>query len=105
MEIKQENASELKELLYNTIKNAPNVSYAEWIDSDDYGYSNRLEFIVKNKSYIIVWYWNESKLYFQNGLFCFDKVEVSGTWPNDYKNNLQFYLNGRVVGVIPLEEY
>jgi|SRR5690606_1803407 len=106
IEVKQENASKLKEQLYNTVKNAPNVSYVQWVVADKYGFSRTLMFTANKKTYTIRWSWNESELYFdKDSLLHFDTCKVSGTYPNNYKTNLQFYLNGRIVAVIPLEKY
>ncbi|MFD1450868.1 hypothetical protein [Oceanobacillus sojae] len=106
MEIKQENASALKDLLYQTIKDAPKVINAEWINENEHGFTRTLSFTVNNKKYIIDWMWNESSLHFDgDSLFMFDKVEVSSSYPNGYRTNLQFYLHGRIIAVIPLEKY
>ena len=34
-----------------------------------------------------------------------DNFEFSGTWPNYFKNNLQFYYGKDVVCILPVEEY
>lgn len=106
IEIKSENASKLKELLYETIKNAPEVADVEWINKDKYGFSRDLQFNVRGNTYKIKWYWNYSHLYFNDESFLiFDCVEVSSTWPNNFKHNLQFYYKDNIVAVIPIEEY
>lgn len=106
IEIKQENAKELKYELYNTIKNAPNVTEVEWINLDKHGFSRTLSFTIRDRKYKIVWMWNYSELFFEdNSMVLFDKCFVSGTWPNQYKTNLQFYLDKRPIAIIPIEEY
>ena len=35
----------------------------------------------------------------------FDDVEYSGTWPNQFKSNLQFKARGVVVAVLGIEKY
>lgn len=106
IEVKQENASKLKDELYNTISNAPNVRGVEWINKDKNGFSRELSFKVNGKTYKIIWMWNESSLFFDDdSMFRFNKCIISGTWPNRYKTNLQFYLDKRPIAIIPIEEY
>lgn len=92
--------------LFETLINAPNVTDVEWIDHYKSGYSRTLKFIVENTTYRIEWWKNVSYLNTANDLqIPFEYVEVSGTWPNGYKTNLQFYRDGEVVAILPLEEY
>ncbi len=106
IEIKQKNAKELKDELYNTIKNAPNVTEVEWINKGEYGFSRTLSFVIRDRKYKIERMWNLSKLIFEDGsVVLFDKCRVSGTWPNRFKTNLQFYLDKGPIAIIPIEEY
>lgn len=106
IKIEQKNAEKLREDLFHTLKSAPNVTNVNWINKDKYEYSRDLEFMVSNTNYRIKWFWNESQLFFNgNCMVRFDRCELSGTWPNKYKYNLQFYLNGEVIAVVPVGEY
>lgn len=106
MEIIKENASALRDLQFQIIQDAPNVTNVLWTHFDNNGYSRTISFEVNDSVFEIDWSWNESKLYFDHGSFLrFNKCQVEGTWPNGYKTNLQFYLNKEVVAVIPIESY
>lgn len=95
-----------KGLLEEVLTTAPNVKSVQWICKSNYGFSRDLEFYVHGKKYVIEWWVNGSYLYFNEGaMFSFDNVKVSGTWPNRFKTNLQFYQDGKVVAIIPLEQY
>ena len=57
-------------------------------------------------TYNIEWWSNISYLLLPNDMVIpFSSVEVSGTWPNEYKNNLQFYHNGEICAILPIEHY
>ena len=100
IELKQENASSLFKEMRETIEGSPAVEDVK-VKSP-----RAIEFRVRGKKYKVEWYWNQSYLYFdEDSMFLFQEVEVSSTWPNRYKANLQFVQGGKTVAVIPLVPY
>ena len=100
LELKQENASKLFEEMCEIIQSAPTVKNVE-IQSP-----RTIRFSVDEKEYRIEWYWNQSYLYFENdAMFLFQRVSLSGTWPNHYKTNLQFTQRSETIAIIPLVPY
>lgn len=66
------------------------------------------EFTVKltGKKYKITWWVNICYLTTECGLYMpFNSVEISGTWPNHFKNNLQFTYHKDKCAIVPIEEY
>lgn len=62
--------------------------------------------LLNGTDYKITWYCNISYLSDREGLTIpFDQLSITGTWPNQYKNNLQLYYKGNVCCILPLEEY
>lgn len=58
------------------------------------------------KKYKITWWVNICYLTTECGLYMpFHSIEISGTWPNHYKNNLQFTYHKDKCAIIPIEEY
>lgn len=54
----------------------------------------------------ILWFKNMMTLNCPSGIkVMFDEIEHSGTWPNEFKRNLQFKVKGNVVAVLGLEKY
>ena len=99
-ELKQENAGKLFKELCETIQSAPAVENVE------IQRPRRISFSVGGKEYKIEWYWNQSYLYFENdAMLLFQRVEVSSTWPNHYKANLEFTQRTRTAAIIPLVPY
>lgn len=100
LELKQENATKLFEEMCSIIQNAPTVENFKLSEP------RTIRFEVNNKKYKIEWYWNQSYLYFdEDAMFLFQRVELSSTWPNYYKVNLQFEQYGKTIAVIPLVPY
>ena len=99
---KLENMEAIKELL----KNNKNIEYEGLTNFGEYGFSRTIAFDIRNNKYKIVWFCNYSTLIINNEIeVIFDKIEISGTWPNGYKNNLQLEYKNNVICIIPLEEY
>lgn len=95
-----------KDVLKNVLAFAPNVTDVEWINFDTNGFSRTIQFKANEITYKIEWWSNISYLQTNSGLVVpFENVEVSGTWPNRYKTNLQFYNKGVTVAILPLEKY
>ena len=66
------------------------------------------EFTIKltGNSYKITWWVNICYLTTSCGLYMpFDTVEISGTWPNHFKNNLQFTYKKDKCAILPVEMY
>lgn len=106
IEIKQDNAGELRDELFNVINNAPNVYNVEYINVDKCGFSRKISFDVSDKTYKIEWMWNQSTLFMDGDVeIIFDKCFAIGTWPNRYRTNLQFYHKDTPICIIPIENY
>lgn len=85
---------------------SPFVTEVQWIKHDEHGFSRRIQFVINGIVYRIEWWKNISYLQTQEDLqIPFEYVEVSGTWPNGYKTNLQFYTKGEAVAILPIEKY
>lgn len=83
-----------------------NITNVTMIDVDDYGFSRRVRFEVEGQVYVIERWANLCYLEAGNAKIIFDKVRFKGTWPNRYKNNLQFYDDrNEVVCVIGVDKY
>ena len=68
----------------------------------------KFEFTVKltGKKYKIEWWVNICYLTTECGLYMsFSSVEISGTWPNHFKNNLQFTYGKDKRAIITVEVY
>ena len=66
----------------------------------------RFTVIRNEKSYKISWWSNIAYLYIGDSFqLPFDGLEVSGTWPNNFKTNLQLEYCGNKCAIIGLEEY
>lgn len=65
-----------------------------------------IDFNIAHKHFNILWFKKLMRLSSQCGMsIMFDNVEYSGTWPNNFKKNLQFYRNGDTIAVIGIERY
>ena len=66
-----------------------------------------LRFCVDDSEYSIVWFNNMMTLHTWNSTqqTMFTRIEHSGTWPNNFKRNLQMYYKDDCVCVIGLERY
>ena len=76
-----------------------------WINKDKYGFSRTYQFEVRNVVYEIEWWCNISYLYCGELFVLFDEMRIDSTWPNHFKNNIQFYYQGKVCCILPIEEY
>jgi hypothetical protein len=81
------------------------IIYKGFIDPDGYGFSRIVRFEIHDVEYEITLFANECYLWCGGLQIPFYCCEVSSTWPNGFKRNLQFYYDGEVCAVIPLEEY
>lgn len=72
-----------------------------------YNLIRNLNFKVGDVEYYINWFHNLMKLYTvgTTGFTIFTRIEHSGTWPNNFKRNLQMYYGEHCVCVIGLEKY
>lgn len=65
-----------------------------------------LNFSVNNVNYRINWYHNLMTLFISDNVEVkFTRIEHSGTYPNGYMRNLQFYYCEHCVCLIGLEKY
>ena len=66
-----------------------------------------IHFKVGEVEYYINWFHNLMKLYTvgTTGFTIFTRIEHPGTWPNNFKRNLQMYYKDDCVCVIGLERY
>lgn len=74
---------------------------------DSYNLIRNLHFKVGRVEYYINWFHNLMKIYTvgTTSFTVFTQIEHSGTWPNNFKRNLQMYYNNDCVCVIGLEKY
>ena len=95
-----------KEKLESALESIPLISNIEWIYKEKGGWSRKIQFTVRNRTYKIVWFTNVSTLYINDEIAIpFDSLAYNGFYPNDFKNNLIFSLNGNSVLYMPVEEY
>jgi hypothetical protein len=74
------------------------------INIDDYGFSRQFGFNVDGADYEIKWFRNQSTLTSGFLMVKFHHAEISNTWPNNSKMNIQFYdERNEVVAVLPIE--
>jgi hypothetical protein len=62
-------------------------------------------FKINGKDYLIEWWCNVCYLKFDDIQVPFDDIEFSGTWPNEFKTNLQLYYNGVTSFVLGITKY
>lgn len=99
-----ENASEIKEKFFNQLSECTHLKDVKWIDEDRYGFSRTVSFNARGNTYKIIWFWNESILSINDEIqIRFNDIEISNTWPNNFKTNIHFSLNGNIVAVLPIE--
>lgn len=55
--------------------------------------------------YEVEWYVNVSYLYVGELQIRFDDLFITGTWPNNFKNNIHFISCGEIVAILPITEY
>ncbi|WP_393965778.1 hypothetical protein [Exiguobacterium sp. S22-S28] len=99
-----------QEQLETLLVNAPNVTGVAWINENKYGFSRECEFHVRGMRYAIRWFTNICYLIIGEAEVLFEELKVTGTWPNSFKTNLNFYqdrYDGEpgIVAIIPIEEY
>lgn len=94
-----------KETVEKILASSKYIQFNGWINPDEYGFSRTCSFTVRGVEYRMEWYCNYSTLYCGEMLLIFDNFRIDNTWPHHYKDNLQFYRNGNVCAVIPIEEY
>lgn len=94
-----------RDRLEDLMESNPNIKSSGWTNPDKHGFCRTYEFEVRGATYEIEWYCNYSELRCGEMIVLFDNFKIDNTWPHHYKNNLQFYRNGKVCCVIPIEEY
>lgn len=94
-----------KERVEDIAKWSNHIKSIGWINQNEYGFSRKWAFEVRGTQYIIEWWPNVCQLECGELIVLFDDVRWSGTWPNRFKNNIQFYYNGKVCAIIPVESY
>lgn len=95
-----------RERIENILTSSQYIQFNGWINPDGIsGFSRICSFAVRGVEYKIEWYCNYSSLFCGEMLVIFDNFRISGTWPHHFKNNIQFYRNGEICAVIPIEEY
>jgi hypothetical protein len=84
---------------------SPEITGAEWVSQDESGFSRQYKFVVRGVEYIIECWANMGYLLCGELKIPFHTFEFNGTWPNNFKNNLQFHYFGKVCAILPVEEY
>ena len=76
-------------------------------ESDDIqgDYNRVIKFTAFNVEYKIVWWTNVSYLYIGNVQIVFNNIDVSGSWPNKFKLNINFTTPAGTVCILPIKEY
>ena len=82
-----------------------NIEGVIWDQVKPGEFSRGVYFMVRGMAYKIEWWSNVGYLFKERLQIPFDHVELSGTWPNSFKENLQFHYNGRVCAILPVEPY
>ena len=94
------NSMDIKEMK-RVIRSTPNLSkilqpeelQGEFEPSE---FNREIIFESQGLEYLIEWWTNQSYLYICGvGPILFKRVELSSTWPNHAKNNLQFYQDSK----------
>jgi hypothetical protein len=84
---------------------SPKITGAGWAEHDEYGFSRVYAFTVRGVKYTVECWANICYLKCGELTVVFDSFNFSGTWPNSFKKNLQFYSNGKTIAILPVEEY
>ena len=82
-----------------------NIEKVESFKLNDSEFERWRSFKIMEEEYDIEWWVNGCYLHHRNLTIPFDLMIQSGTWPNKYKLNLQFYHNDNICCIIPLKEY
>ncbi len=90
--------------LEKVLKSHPAIEFKELPEEEPGKLDRYREFTVRGVEYRIQWWVNICYLYIGEVKIPFYKVEVSGTWPNNFKLNLQFSYMRAVCVILPLEE-
>ena len=94
-----------QEQLIKVLESGVNAGFLVGVTFDEI---RKFEFIIKltGKKYKVEWWVNICYLTTECGVYIpFHSVEISGTWPNHAKNNLQFQYNKDKCAIIPIEKY
>lgn len=93
-------------LIISELGKSENIKNVERYSRGEQEFQRMIKFQIEEQEYIIEWYSNMCKLYIGKAQVIFDKVRFSGTWSNEYKENLQFY-DGKneVVCIIGVDKY
>jgi hypothetical protein len=94
-----------QEYLFDVLNRNKNIINCKWIRFDKHGFSRTCQFFVRGEVYAIEWWANMSYLSVDELIIPFESVELSGSWPNHFKVNLQFEYNGQCCAILPVEEY
>lgn len=81
------------------------ITNNKWINHDAYGFSREYEFTVRGVRYIIECWANMGYLLCGELKVPFHTFRFDGTWPNNFKNCLQFNYFNKVCAILPVEEY
>jgi hypothetical protein len=92
--------------LDKVLNNCPNLTYTKQSLGDELFERVRMLSIDGIGECKIIWYTNGAYIYHNEIIIPFQAVEVSGTWPNKAKANLQFDNSyGEKCCIIPIEYY
>ncbi len=93
--------------LIDLLKSNKNIVDVENQQEGNGNFNRNIRFKVKGNQYMIEWWKNTCYLHIDTRAFIvFSDVEISGTWPNRAKLNLQFIdLAGEKICILPIEDY
>lgn len=94
-----------KEKLEKVLESNDCIKAIGWVKKDKYGFSRTYQFEVRGVVYEIEWWKNISYLHCGEMIVLFDEMNISGTWPHHFKNDIRFYYKGDVCCILPIEEY
>ena len=93
-----------REAIEKKLKSHNCIKSIGWVNEDEYGFSRTYRFKVRNVTYEIEWWSNISYLHCGEMLIPFEEMQITGTWPHRFKNDIQFYNKGHVCCILPIEE-
>jgi hypothetical protein len=70
--------------------------------SDGADYSRVIEVKALFSDIKIVWWSNVAYVFISGSQVVFDTLDVSGTWPNEFKLSINFRYNNKAVCIVPL---
>lgn len=92
--------------ILRALSHSKNIKNIERFARGDELFQRKVKFQIEDQDYVIEWFPNGSYIYIGNAQVAFEKLRFYGTWPNRYKNNLQFYNEyDRIVCVIGVDKY